>query len=164
MKSSAANYEIPAGFTFTTELEGVDGQSGQSGSGRTAPIEVTDGVCSTNCWVYSPSKFPPLERFIISHLEKVSTISSPVCSVCHEPIHDFADVSILLEYRLSEYTDCIPESSGLCTVSVLELLMSSRDASQVPRAGLSLKSTFDEHRWRRFEASYSKRRPLSILL
>lgn len=48
MNSSAVGSEIPAGFTFTTELEGVDGQSGQSGSGRTAPIEVTDGVCSSN--------------------------------------------------------------------------------------------------------------------
>jgi structure-specific endonuclease subunit SLX1 len=31
------------GFTVTTELEGVDGKSGEPGSGRKGPIEVTDG-------------------------------------------------------------------------------------------------------------------------
>ncbi|KAF7790665.1 hypothetical protein EIP86_001621 [Pleurotus ostreatoroseus] len=96
-KMHAENYETPAGFTFTTELEGVDGQSGQSGSGRTAPIEVTD------------------ERFTIAHLEKVPTISSPVCSVCQEPIHDFAANSL-------DYALC-PSSNSLCrAVSHLKCL------------------------------------------
>lgn len=34
---------LPMGFTYTTELEGVDGKSGKTGSGRKGPIEVTDG-------------------------------------------------------------------------------------------------------------------------
>lgn len=34
---------LPPGFTSTTELEGVDGKSGQVGSGREGPINVTDG-------------------------------------------------------------------------------------------------------------------------
>jgi hypothetical protein len=34
---------LPIGFVVATELEGVDGKSGQQGSGRKGPIEVTDG-------------------------------------------------------------------------------------------------------------------------
>lgn len=34
------------GFTSTVELEGVDGKSGKTGSGRTGPIDVTDGMPS----------------------------------------------------------------------------------------------------------------------
>jgi structure-specific endonuclease subunit SLX1 len=35
---------LPKGFTVTTELEGVDGKSGELGSGRKGPIEVTDSL------------------------------------------------------------------------------------------------------------------------
>ncbi len=34
---------LPSGLKVLTELEGVDGKSGKSGSGRTEPIDVTDG-------------------------------------------------------------------------------------------------------------------------
>ena len=34
---------LPIGFTCTIELEGVDGKSGETGNGRTEPIEVNDG-------------------------------------------------------------------------------------------------------------------------
>jgi structure-specific endonuclease subunit SLX1 len=34
---------MPNGFTFTVELEGVDGNSGRKGSGRGGPIDVQDG-------------------------------------------------------------------------------------------------------------------------
>jgi structure-specific endonuclease subunit SLX1 len=34
---------LPAGFTCVTSLEGVDGKSGQAGSGRTGHIDVKDG-------------------------------------------------------------------------------------------------------------------------
>jgi hypothetical protein len=37
------DYTLPAGFTTCTQLEGVDGKTGASGSGRTGPIDVTDG-------------------------------------------------------------------------------------------------------------------------
>lgn len=36
---------LPLGFTYTVELEGVDGQSGHPGSGRKGPISVDDGQC-----------------------------------------------------------------------------------------------------------------------
>lgn len=35
---------LPPGFTYTTELEGVDGKSGNVGSGRKGPIDITDGT------------------------------------------------------------------------------------------------------------------------
>lgn len=34
---------LPLGLTFAIELEGVDGKSGQVGTGRAGPIDVTDG-------------------------------------------------------------------------------------------------------------------------
>ena len=37
---------LPIGIEVVTELEGVDGKSGILGSGRTGPIDVTDGMCS----------------------------------------------------------------------------------------------------------------------
>ncbi|KAG8891987.1 Slx4p interacting protein, partial [Tulasnella sp. 403] len=34
--------ELPEGCSVSYEFEGVDGKSGQRGSGRTGPIDVTD--------------------------------------------------------------------------------------------------------------------------
>ena len=34
---------LPRGFTCIQEFEGVDGKSGNAGSGRSGPIDVTDG-------------------------------------------------------------------------------------------------------------------------
>lgn len=44
---------LPPGLTFSVELEGVDGKSGKEGSGRTGPIDVTDGMPS-----HSPATEP----------------------------------------------------------------------------------------------------------
>ena len=38
---------LPPGMTLAEEYEGVDGKSGIRGSGRTRPIDVTDGKEST---------------------------------------------------------------------------------------------------------------------
>ncbi|GJE93433.1 structure-specific endonuclease subunit SLX1 [Phanerochaete sordida] len=63
---------LPAGFTSSIELEGVDGKSGKVGSGRTGPIDVTDS------------------QFTTAHLYKAHTLTGPHhCSVCKEPIADF---------------------------------------------------------------------------
>ena len=35
---------LPTGLTIIIELEGVDGKSGITGSGRQAPIDVSDGM------------------------------------------------------------------------------------------------------------------------
>jgi hypothetical protein len=42
-KSPSAS-KLPTGLTLTVEIEGVDGKSGQMGSGRRGPIDVTDGI------------------------------------------------------------------------------------------------------------------------
>ncbi|KAH9903301.1 hypothetical protein C8Q73DRAFT_46632 [Cubamyces lactineus] len=71
----AAMPPLPPGLIVTTELEGVDGKSGKTGSGRTGPIDVMDS------------------RFTDEHLRKASTVLSPGrrlrCSICRENIaHD----------------------------------------------------------------------------
>lgn len=40
---------LPPGFTYSIELEGVDGKSKQIGSGRRGPIDVEDGDVPSNC-------------------------------------------------------------------------------------------------------------------
>lgn len=37
---------LPPGFTYTVELEGVDGKSGHPGTGRTESISIDDGALS----------------------------------------------------------------------------------------------------------------------
>ena len=44
---------LPQGLTVLVELEGVDGKSGEIGSGRTGPIDVTDGELIGLCFVDS---------------------------------------------------------------------------------------------------------------
>lgn len=39
----ADDLALPQGFSYTVELEGVDGKSGKAGTGRTGPIDVNDG-------------------------------------------------------------------------------------------------------------------------
>lgn len=41
--ASQRSAPMPPGFTCSIELEGVDGKSGQVGSGRWEPINVNDG-------------------------------------------------------------------------------------------------------------------------
>lgn len=45
---SSQSIPLPPGFTYTIELEGVDGKSGKAGSGRKGPIDVTDGELGTH--------------------------------------------------------------------------------------------------------------------
>lgn len=43
-KAADAKFPLPRGFTYCIEYEGVDGKSGKSGSGRTGPVDVSDGT------------------------------------------------------------------------------------------------------------------------
>ncbi|KAM5546135.1 hypothetical protein V8D89_000261 [Ganoderma adspersum] len=66
---------LPLGVKVVTELEGVDGQTGKLGSGRTGPIDVSDA------------------QFTTEHLRKASSIFVPDrdlrCSICRDAIqHD----------------------------------------------------------------------------
>ncbi|KAI0357682.1 hypothetical protein OH77DRAFT_1494598 [Trametes cingulata] len=68
---------LPPGLHVSTELEGVDGKSGKTGSGRTGPIDVLD------------------TQFTTEHLQKAAAIFTPGsrlrCSICHEEIPHDAD-------------------------------------------------------------------------
>ncbi|KAF4620764.1 hypothetical protein D9613_000533 [Agrocybe pediades] len=67
---------LPPGFTYSIELEGVNGQSGHSGSGRQGPIDVED------------------TEFTSAILEKSAALLSSGralhCSVCNEPIENYS--------------------------------------------------------------------------
>ena len=86
---------LPLGVNVVTELEGVDGQSGKLGSGRTGPIDVSDGMFSKAplciaCYTGYP---PSLAHFTTEHLRKASSIFVPDCelrcSICRDAIqHD----------------------------------------------------------------------------
>ncbi|KAH9485240.1 Structure-specific endonuclease subunit SLX1 [Psilocybe cubensis] len=82
---------LPPGFTCSVELEGVDGRSGLRGSGRKGPISVDDAEFTSE---------------ILSKSRKIIDSGRPLtCSICHEPIDDFATE---------------PTKSGLCPSSNCE--------------------------------------------
>ncbi|KAI8989036.1 hypothetical protein BD414DRAFT_485778 [Trametes punicea] len=112
---------LPPGLKVSTELEGVDGKSGKTGTGRVGPIDVVDAL------------------FTCEHLRKASAVFVEgrrlQCSICHEEIIHDADplttalcpanacqaVSHLrclsghfLAGQLSESSDIIPRG-GRCT-------------------------------------------------
>ena len=49
LDKDAALAPLPSGLTVNIELEGVDGKSGMLGSGRSGPIDVTDGNVLIPC-------------------------------------------------------------------------------------------------------------------
>lgn len=51
-KSQSSKFSLPQGFTHMIELEGVDGRSGHIGSGRTVPIDITDGLSNISALNY----------------------------------------------------------------------------------------------------------------
>ncbi|PPQ93680.1 hypothetical protein CVT25_012739 [Psilocybe cyanescens] len=82
---------LPLGFTYTVELEGVDGQSGHPGSGRKGPISVDDAEFTSE---------------ILSKSRKIVDSGRALnCSICHEPIENFSTE---------------PTKSGLCPFSTCE--------------------------------------------
>lgn len=97
-KKSSAKFAAPQGFTCTTELEGMDGCSGQKGSGREGPIDVKDGGLGRllSSSIITLIAYLHSELFTLTHMRKASAVVSPACSICHEPIHDFKTVSRFL--------------------------------------------------------------------
>lgn len=85
---------LPVGVKVVTELEGVDGQSGKLGSGRTGPIDVSDGMFSKAATTYAhanDTKPPPyVAHFTAEHLRKASSIFVPDrdlrCFICHDAV------------------------------------------------------------------------------
>lgn len=102
-----AGIELPHGFSFVHEFEGVDGKSGQIGSGRTGPLDVQDEV------------------FTLSHLGKHSQLLSmkqPMkCTVCRESIsvNDYSSVRKEVNNLCFCYFEVINlESIGVCPLSI----------------------------------------------
>jgi structure-specific endonuclease subunit SLX1 len=52
---SASAASLPPGFSTTIEVEGVDGKSGKTGTGRTGPIDVTDSESVTTFNIHNGS-------------------------------------------------------------------------------------------------------------
>ncbi|KAH8102122.1 hypothetical protein BXZ70DRAFT_890869, partial [Cristinia sonorae] len=109
---------LPPGFTYTLELEGVDGKSGQSGSGRTGPLVVTD------------------EHFTNAHLKKADKLSTTLlkCSICHESITDFKKNHVA--FSLCPAGNCNSVSHLTCLATqFLSSPSSSNSTSLIPRGG-----------------------------
>ena len=79
---------LPKGFSWTEELEGVDGKSGLVGSGRTVPIDVTDSAYPIKYVVTSSILWSG--DFTSEHLAKFEGLhrisDTAKCSICREAI------------------------------------------------------------------------------
>ncbi|KAF7978795.1 hypothetical protein HWV62_44858, partial [Athelia sp. TMB] len=60
---------LPAGLTIIIELEGVDGKSGITGSGRQVPIDVSDERVWTNIAAYLPATINLRVQFVARRLK-----------------------------------------------------------------------------------------------
>ena len=90
---------LPPGFTCSLELEGVDGKSGLVGTGRQGPTSIDDGkllLIISSCLAYI---LPPIEEFASAILPKHTVIAASgenvECTICREPILDYAVVSFI---------------------------------------------------------------------
>lgn len=86
---------LPIGFTCSIELEGVDGKSGKTGSGRKGPLSVTDGGCGSRPdSMRTLIRTRILEQFTSAILAKnTALVASGVpleCSVCKESLDEYA--------------------------------------------------------------------------
>ncbi|KAJ7251825.1 hypothetical protein B0H12DRAFT_1119005 [Mycena haematopus] len=109
---------LPLGFTCAVELEGVDGKSGQIGSGRHGPLRVDDA------------------EFTSPHLAKNTALMASnrrlTCSICNEDI---------LNYRTDHLRTTLCPKTGCTAVSHMSCLsedfLSSQtaDTGMIPRGG-----------------------------
>lgn len=102
---------LPPGFSYSVELEGVDGKSGKTGSGRTGPIDVTDCEPAFLAFlVLIAHRYPCLVKFTTSHIQKAQTFCathlSHRCLICKDPITDFPSVGPILLLPCSANTSC----------------------------------------------------------
>lgn len=89
---------LPPGFTYSVELEGVDGKS-TGGSGRTKPIEVQDGGCVvlvliTGVYVFFAEKFTT--AYLKKDLDLLASKNSIKCAVCHESLTNYTSACFFL--------------------------------------------------------------------
>ncbi|KAJ7124961.1 hypothetical protein C8R44DRAFT_618903 [Mycena epipterygia] len=110
---------LPRGFTCAIELEGVDGKSGQNGSGRHGPLSVDDA------------------QFTSAHLAKNTALlaSNPrlTCSVCKGDVLNFSTDP--LNTSLCTASGCTAVSHISC-LSDDFLSSQATDTGMIPRGGV----------------------------
>lgn len=97
---------LPKGMTYTVELEGVDGKSDNPGSGRSGPIDVTDG---SHC-LHGYSRY------------SLMALYSPVHIVpsCQGPKSERTTIDLLCLQRPDREL-CIGTQSLICITSMVSL-------------------------------------------
>lgn len=111
---------MPTGFTYSIELEGVDGKSGLPGSGRKGPIAVDDGkiFCSVyeSILTYRFLIADFTNAYLAKHTSLVATGRRLECHICHKPMHSYATVGVSQNsfLCLSCCTSQEPLETGLC--------------------------------------------------
>ncbi|KAJ7782909.1 hypothetical protein B0H16DRAFT_1494816 [Mycena metata] len=109
---------LPPGFTLTVELEGVDGKSGQVGSGRRGPLSVDDA------------------QFTSAQLAKNTALLASnrrlTCSICTKEVFNYSTDH--LKTTLCPAPGCIAVSHLSC-LSEDFLSSQTSDTGMIPRGG-----------------------------
>lgn len=109
---------LPLGFTCSVELEGIDGKSGNVGTGRHGPIDVKD------------------EQFTSAHLAKntslLATAHQLKCTVCDEPLVNFMNQPLTVV--LCPSATCTAVSHLMC-LSKQFLNSQTTNNGLIPRGG-----------------------------
>lgn len=87
---------LPAGLTIIIELEGVDGKSGITGSGRQVPIDVSDGALGYLAPFCVLADMPMAVVFSRACLEKhrciLASHHQPSCAICGTAVENYSTV------------------------------------------------------------------------
>ncbi|KAJ7078857.1 hypothetical protein B0H15DRAFT_526893 [Mycena belliarum] len=109
---------LPPGFTCATELEGVDGKSGQVGSGRQGPLSVDDALFTS--------------AYLAKNTALLASNRRLTCSVCQGDLSNYSTDP--LNTTLCPATGCMAVSHLSC---LAEDFLSSQapDTGMIPRGG-----------------------------
>ncbi|KAL1710386.1 hypothetical protein EV121DRAFT_192957 [Schizophyllum commune] len=119
MLAKAPAYRVlPRGLTASVELEGVDGQSGSRGSGRTGPVDVADTHFTS--------------QYLAKSTSVAASTTKPTCSVCGEQITEYT--SDPLTTTLCPTTGCMSTAHLMC-LSQEWLAAEPDNQGLIPRGG-----------------------------
>ncbi|KAL1734798.1 hypothetical protein EV714DRAFT_201808 [Schizophyllum commune] len=104
---------LPRGLTASVELEGVDGQSGNHGSGRKGPVDVADTQFTS--------------QYLAKSTAVAASASRPACSICGEQI---------TEYTLDPLTTTLCPTTGCMSTAHLMCLSQDWLAAEPDNQGL----------------------------
>ncbi|KAJ7874733.1 hypothetical protein B0H14DRAFT_2717316 [Mycena olivaceomarginata] len=109
---------LPLGFTCAVELEGVDGKSGQVGSGRRGPLSVDDALFTS--------------AHLAKNTELLASNRQLTCSICNRDVHNYSIDP--LKTTLCPKTGCTAVSHLSCLADNF-LSSQTSDTGLVPRGG-----------------------------